>query len=327
MNLEQEKLRERVAALEVKARVTYPPACTENWVRWVAQTLEVHKVKLALLGQPAPDVQTGTSTGEAAKEVTQVAKDFSLKTDAIREIEHVLNRACNENQSNTPDFILAEALASILNVLHRTISERDKWYGIAPCPGKSPAPLSPAQVEEVVRDFRNYATALSPETFIRSSVVDDYLSHRARRGEQKTSEASTETPEVYQNKENRMKTKIWFCKIGEVPDDGRLPSGCDSPMRNAVEEAYQKITGKPSMFCFSGWAGELTEPERAVVEDRDPDPALMPIDYRSRAVALTRAMRQFIDHHDARHGHCIHGCAAANATEAIRDFGVEEVEK
>ena len=131
MNLEQEKLRERVAALEVKARVTYPPACTENWVRWVAQTLEVHKVKLALLGQPAPDAQTGTSTKEPAP------------------------------QAGEPT-----AMCPNCGTLVR---------------GFGPAPLSAAQVEEVVRDFRNYATALSPETFIRSSVVDDYLSHRARR--------------------------------------------------------------------------------------------------------------------------------------------------
>lgn len=64
--------------------------------------------------------------------------------------------------------------------------------------------------------------------------------------------------------------KIWSCKIGEV-DEAQLPRGADSPMRNAVEEAYERITGREAVFIFSGWGAELTEPERAVVEDRLPE--------------------------------------------------------
>lgn len=59
--------------------------------------------------------------------------------------------------------------------------------------------------------------------------------------------------------------KIWDCKIGEVET---IPPGADFPMRQAVAEAYQKITGKEPVFCFSGWGGKLSECERAVVEDR-----------------------------------------------------------
>ena len=58
--------------------------------------------------------------------------------------------------------------------------------------------------------------------------------------------------------------KIWNCKIGEVVD-GSLPSGADSPMRQAVEAAYRELTGKDPEFCFSGWAGELDETERKIV--------------------------------------------------------------
>jgi len=70
-------------------------------------------------------------------------------------------------------------------------------------------------------------------------------------------------------------SKIWTCKIGECDEaDLRGPNGeyrgADFPMRMAVREAYREITGRDDSFCFSGWGGELTEPERAVVENREP---------------------------------------------------------
>jgi len=66
--------------------------------------------------------------------------------------------------------------------------------------------------------------------------------------------------------------KIWECKIGEV-ESALLPPGSDGPMRDAVEMAYQKLVGRPATFAFTGWGGRLTESERAVVEDREPDPS------------------------------------------------------
>lgn len=66
--------------------------------------------------------------------------------------------------------------------------------------------------------------------------------------------------------------RIWECKIGEVDGD-ELPSGSDGPMRAAVVAAYQRLTGHGPTFTFSGWGGRLTEMQRAVVEDREPDPA------------------------------------------------------
>jgi len=61
-----------------------------------------------------------------------------------------------------------------------------------------------------------------------------------------------------------MKQKIWTCKIDEVAD---LPDGSDRPMREAVVEAYRKLTGREPVFCFSGWGGELTKVEREVAEE------------------------------------------------------------
>lgn len=61
----------------------------------------------------------------------------------------------------------------------------------------------------------------------------------------------------------------WSCKIGETWRSG-LPPGSDGPMRNAVEAAYRDLTGEDPDFVFSGWGAKLTEHERAVAEDREP---------------------------------------------------------
>lgn len=60
--------------------------------------------------------------------------------------------------------------------------------------------------------------------------------------------------------------RVWTCKIGG-PVAG-IPKGSDSPMRAAVSQAFEQITGFEARFIFSGWGGELTEGERAVVENR-----------------------------------------------------------
>lgn len=62
--------------------------------------------------------------------------------------------------------------------------------------------------------------------------------------------------------------RIWTCKIGGKVNG--LPKGADGPMRRAVQECFARMTGYEAEFCFSGWGGELTEPERAVVENRLP---------------------------------------------------------
>jgi hypothetical protein len=45
-----------------------------------------------------------------------------------REIETILNRYCKENDSNTPDFILATYLMDCLNAFNNAVSLREKWY-------------------------------------------------------------------------------------------------------------------------------------------------------------------------------------------------------
>jgi hypothetical protein len=46
------------------------------------------------------------------------------------ELEHLINKYCIENESNTPDFMLAEYILNCLKTFSTTINKRDAWYGI-----------------------------------------------------------------------------------------------------------------------------------------------------------------------------------------------------
>ncbi len=63
-----------------------------------------------------------------------------------------------------------------------------------------------------------------------------------------------------------MKESIWTCKIGGLTP--KLSDGADLPMRAAVRQMFKELTGVEPEFNFSGWAGELTEMERKVVEGK-----------------------------------------------------------
>lgn len=65
---------------------------------------------------------------------------------------------------------------------------------------------------------------------------------------------------------------IWYCKIGNL-NVVDAPIGADFPMRDAVEDAFKKVTSYDCDFIFSGWGAELTEGELAVIENRLPDPS------------------------------------------------------
>ena len=66
--------------------------------------------------------------------------------------------------------------------------------------------------------------------------------------------------------------QIWSCKIGECAE-ACLLIAADEPMRSAIKVAYKETTGEEPKFIFSGWNSELTEGERAVVENRAPSEA------------------------------------------------------
>lgn len=47
----------------------------------------------------------------------------------VSELESLINRCSQENESNTPDFILAEYMASCLLAFNRATQQREEWYG------------------------------------------------------------------------------------------------------------------------------------------------------------------------------------------------------
>ena len=54
--------------------------------------------------------------------------------------------------------------------------------------------------------------------------------------------------------------RVWACKaVWGI--DSELSAGCDQPMREAVKDAFFKVTGRWPDALFSGWAGQLTEGE------------------------------------------------------------------
>jgi hypothetical protein len=52
------------------------------------------------------------------------------RTDFAKELEQLINKHSMENQSDTPDFILAEFMMNALQSYERAIYQRTSWYGI-----------------------------------------------------------------------------------------------------------------------------------------------------------------------------------------------------
>ena len=49
--------------------------------------------------------------------------------DFEKELEVLINKHSKENESDTPDFILAQYLKGCLANYAETIKSRDRWYG------------------------------------------------------------------------------------------------------------------------------------------------------------------------------------------------------
>ena len=63
-----------------------------------------------------------------------------------QEIETLLNKNCIDNDTDTPDFILAKYLMNCLEVYKETVAARDKWFGFDPW-GKHQKPIDLEPVE------------------------------------------------------------------------------------------------------------------------------------------------------------------------------------
>lgn len=63
---------------------------------------------------------------------------MSIKKSTFeKELEELINRYSLENESNTPDFILADLVKNTLNIFACTIKSREEWYGIRCEPGQT----------------------------------------------------------------------------------------------------------------------------------------------------------------------------------------------
>lgn len=47
-----------------------------------------------------------------------------------KQLETLINKYSKENDSDTPDFILAEYLSDCLQGYNKTVKARDKWFGV-----------------------------------------------------------------------------------------------------------------------------------------------------------------------------------------------------
>lgn len=53
-------------------------------------------------------------------------------SDLVKELEAIINRYSVENESDTPDFLLAIYLSECLKTWAKVVKARDDWYGFKP---------------------------------------------------------------------------------------------------------------------------------------------------------------------------------------------------
>lgn len=54
----------------------------------------------------------------------------------MKELEELINKHSKENESNTPDFILASYIHHALQAFDIAVENRDSWYGFKPLESK-----------------------------------------------------------------------------------------------------------------------------------------------------------------------------------------------
>ena len=96
-----------------------------------------------------PSIETLLELGSLGSEVARTIRKQSppgmrrqVHTDQQneplrREIEQLINRYSRENESNTPDFLLAAFLTSCLIAWEETTKLRDRWFGAHLVPGET----------------------------------------------------------------------------------------------------------------------------------------------------------------------------------------------
>lgn len=84
--------------------------------------------------EKCPECEEMLNIGECVDEhcchYIEGRKRVDLPVSFETELEHLINKYSKENDSNTPDFILAEYLKGCLDVFNNIVPKRDKWYGV-----------------------------------------------------------------------------------------------------------------------------------------------------------------------------------------------------
>jgi len=63
-----------------------------------------------------------------AKSVNSSSEVDAQKENIIKDIASIINKYSRENESNTPDFILAKYLEQCLKAFETACIEREEWY-------------------------------------------------------------------------------------------------------------------------------------------------------------------------------------------------------
>jgi hypothetical protein len=74
-------------------------------------------------------------------ETREAKRERQLKS-LENQLSSLLNCYCQENASNTPDFILATFMLQCMRAFNQGVSARDGWYGVNLKPGRSADPTS-----------------------------------------------------------------------------------------------------------------------------------------------------------------------------------------
>lgn len=98
-----------------------------------------------------------------------------------KELAELINRHSRENDSDTPDFILADFLSSCFDAYAVAVRAREEWYGRKPVmvnniaePGRSPLEIRASALEAALR-LQAGATS-SPEVVLKTAqMFEDYM--------------------------------------------------------------------------------------------------------------------------------------------------------
>lgn len=97
--------------------------------------IKAHAAKLARKRGAFPLIGV-TMDKPSAAQVEREQRQASFRN----ELQELLNRHSMENESNTPDYMLADYLIQCLKSLDEAINRRSSWYGKFDSPGQAALP-------------------------------------------------------------------------------------------------------------------------------------------------------------------------------------------